>query len=191
MNKTLLNTLENLFGSSGMEFAFESIGHKTLTKSNSGYQLFSLNKPNAKKNKTTNCSMHFNYSIHLIHTIEDIDLLNDKEYGLPIFSNFPLANVVIQPDTIINFTISNKHKGAIDKLDLIRLQLHEKDYNKHKFVIVTKYEILNIFKYIDDLNNIKQYVTTYDPISESSKIKKRNNQVINNKQYNKSKKEKK
>lgn len=179
VNDNILKIMDNLFGTSGMGFVFESVGHKKLTRSVSAYRLRGLNKPNQKKKKTVDSTMKCNYPIHLIRTIEDIGSLKVGEYGLPVFTEFPLVDAVIQPDTLINFTISDTHTGAVDKLNLIRAQLMEKDLNKHKFVIVTKNDNMDNFKYMDDLSDIKQYVTTYDPITESLKKRKRNNEVTN------------
>ena len=170
MDKNLLTVLKGLIGRAGMGCAFENIGHKKLTHSQSVYSLKALNEANQKK--TEDSSMQCNYPVHLFRTIADIGKLKNKEYGLPVTCNFPLVDAVIQPDTLINFTIANTHMGAVDKLLDIRKQLHEKDLKKHKFVIVTKYENLESFKYMNKLRDINQYICADDPTSSSSKKRK-------------------
>ena len=128
MDKNLLTVLKGLIGGAGMGCAYESIGHKKLTRSESKYPLIALNKANQKKNRTVDSSMKYNYPVHLFRTIADIGLLENEEYGLPVTCNFPLVDAVIQPDTLINFTTANTHKGAVDKLLDIRKQLHEKNF---------------------------------------------------------------
>ena len=149
----MLKILEELNGSSGMGIAFESVGHKKLTNSKSEYPLFALNKPYQRQNKTVNSSMHFNHPIRLIRNIEDIGMLNENEYGLPMIGNFPLIDAVIQPNKLINFTVSNR----------LLTDWRTVNYNA-RIVIVTKHSNLDTFQYMSDLSAIRQYVTTYEPI---------------------------
>ena len=145
-----------------MGIAFESIGHNKLTRSKLEYPLIALNKPRQRINKTIDSSMKFNYPVRLIRTIEDIGELKTSEYGLPVIGNFALVDAVIQPNTLINFTISDKHKGAVDKLNDILEQLQ--DPENARIVIVTTHANLDRFHYMNELSTIRQYVTTYEPM---------------------------
>jgi DNA polymerase III delta prime subunit len=162
MDKNLLQMLEKLIGKSGVGIAFETLGHKELTQSKQKYLLKALNKPYQKSNKAVDTSMSFNGPIRLIRTIENIGELEEGEYGLPVISNFALIDAVIQPNTLINFTISNTHKGAVGSLDSILEQLQDPD--NARIVIVTKRTNLDSFRYMNELSKIRQYVTTYEPM---------------------------
>jgi len=90
---------------------------------------------------------------------EDIANLQVGSYGIPYRSNFPLIDAVIQPDTLINFTIVKLHKGANAELELLRGLLSEKDRRKHKFIWMV--EDPEKFSKQDGLGDIKQYAMCY------------------------------
>ena len=50
----------------------------------------------------------------LIRSVADIATLNDGYYGLPIFGNFMLADAIIKPNIMLQFTVSCKHGNATD-----------------------------------------------------------------------------
>jgi hypothetical protein len=104
----------------------------------------------------------------LIRNISDVAELLVGHYGLPTFSNFPLVDAVIQPDTLIQFTVSpEKHKGAVDRLDDIRNQLSA-SRDQHRIVFVIPAFNKDSFKYQENLSSIRQYVTFVDPVATAN-----------------------
>jgi hypothetical protein len=103
----------------------------------------------------------------LIRNVDDIEHLPVGHYGLPIFGNFPLIDAVIQPDTLIQFTVSLNHKGAVDRLDEIRTKLSAPQ-NKHRIIFVIPASNIDFFKYQTNLSTIKQYMTFDDPVASSN-----------------------
>lgn len=64
--------------------------------------------------------------------ISEINKLNDDEYGLPTISNFLVVDAVLQPDTLLQFTVAEKQ---IANLVLIRQQLKGPPCD-HKLIFV-------------------------------------------------------
>jgi hypothetical protein len=158
--RTLYNELERLFQTSGMGNVFESIGHLKLTKTTSQCRIIPLTPKYARKK--TELSVLLKYPVMLLRTVDQISQLEDDMYGLPLFSNFPLVDVVIQPDKLLQFTVSpNSHKGSIESLPGIRKQLRA-DPKDHKMIFVVPVDNLSSFQYQTNLGDIPQYVTTYE-----------------------------
>jgi len=127
----------------------------------------------------------FHRSIMLIRSIEDIEGLSSNHYGLPIFGNFPLVDAIIQPNILIQFTISpTGHKGAVDKLEDIRSQLkgNSKD---HMMVFVIPHGNKDTFKYQRDLESIHQYVTLDDPTASAEVLMPGSSASMNSKSQSK------
>jgi hypothetical protein len=154
-------------GNSGIGNSFECLGHRKLTTCKNAFNLSPLVPKSARDvvNNYPNIKMNFNFPIERMRTFGDVAELHDKHYGLPIVSNFPLVDAVIQPHTLIQFTIArNYHKGAVELLPDLRSKLREKDQTKHIMIFVVPEENMNSFKYQKDLKDIKQYIMITDPI---------------------------
>ena len=93
----------------------------------------------------------------IFRTIEEIGQLTPDMYGIPSTSNFPLIDSVLQPDTLFQFTTSNRHRGSNAKLDEIREHLEEKNLGMHKMIFIVPHENLYSFRTVADLP-IRQYV---------------------------------
>jgi hypothetical protein len=161
--------LKSIFLEYGMGNAFESFGHKILTSNKSEYTIRALTtSKKRRKENNYNDKVNFNLPIMLIRNISDVGNLPNGCYGLPIFSNFPLVDAVIQPDTLIQFTISpEKHKGAVDRLDEIRNQLSA-SRDEHRIIFVIPHDNRDSFKYQKNLSSISQYVTFIDPVATAN-----------------------
>lgn len=79
---------------------------------------------------------------------EDIINLRTGTYGIPYRANFPLIDAIVQPDKVINFTITKIHKGANQDVESLR--------KKHKFIWMV--EDPEKFSKQEGLGDIKQYV---------------------------------
>jgi hypothetical protein len=167
------NAVKSLFGSSGEGNAFETVGHQTLTSTSCSYTATNLKKFMRNNNPDKSISLNF-YGLPriLIRTIEDIKIIPDKYYGLPIFSNFPLVDAIIQPKILLQFTISNSHGSAedVDKYAAIRSQLRGPS-ETHKLIFVTKPECVEEFKAYGVPGDLQCYTMVYLP--SSSLVEKR------------------
>ena len=163
----VLEELQKIIGRSGAGHLFESIGHRKLTASNADHILKPLMPSRAKTSASASLKINlFKYPITLLRSISDIDKLKDGSYGLPIFDNFPLVDAIIQPNMLLQFTISpEKHKGSVDSLAKIRSLLREKDVDKHAMVFVVPKGNLRMFKYQTGLN-ISQFITCDDVVAD-------------------------
>eukprot|EP01038_Epipyxis_sp_PR26KG_P015760 gene15760-21341_t len=158
----LCGELKKIFGSTGMGNLFEAIGHRKLTTCSTAFTFIPLLPIGANNNnKIKTIKKSFNKQIVRFSSIEDISNMPRISYGLPILSNFPLIDAVLQPDTLIQFTISpHYHKGASNRLSEIRATLLEKNQANHKMVFVIPSENLKSFKFQTELLDIQQYVST-------------------------------
>ena len=85
----------------------------------------------------------------LIRHIKDIGNLLTTDYGLPVISNFPLIDAVIQPNYLIQVTESITYKRAVGKLNDIRSQLNERDLKKHAMVFVLNVKNYEKYHFIE------------------------------------------
>ena len=158
---TIYTELEKLFQAAGMGNCFESIGHLKLNRADHQYNLLPLYPKNARRNKQE-LSVPLKYPVMLLRAVDQIKHLPKGKYGLPVFSSFPLVDAIIQPDKLLQFTISpTDHKGSIDSLPGIRKQL-DAPRKDHKMIFVVPIQNLLKFRYQAKLGDISQYVTTYE-----------------------------
>lgn len=119
---TIHSELKKLFNNSGMGYLFEALGHKKLLNNGTDYLLKTLESGQLSSVKENFPKFCFKYP--LVIKIEDIQKLEIQRYCLPLFGNFPLVDAIIQPDTLIQFTMSpNTYKGASAQIEHIRSQL--------------------------------------------------------------------
>lgn len=166
----VVDELEQIIGKSGIGNLFEALSHRKLTKSAVSFLLKPLlaSLPPAKPEFEV---AEFNLPIVRFKTIEEIGNLPDGSYGLPMNSNFPVIDSVVQPLTLIQFTVSpQKHEGSLKMLPAIRAQLREKDPSKHRLIFVIPLENVKTFRYHANLPEIRQLICVTDPsaVGESS-----------------------
>lgn len=133
-----------------------------LQKSSELYRL----KPLAKKVPT--CKPDFptlqaNFPVVLVRDINDIETLEDRCYGFPLFSNFLPVDAIIQPETLIQFTIAQvKDNGATGKLPEIRKKLRG-PLHDHRIIFIVPTDNFESFKYVPERSGIQQYVCFCNP----------------------------
>jgi hypothetical protein len=133
---SLWNTIKGLFGASGEEVAFESLGHKTLVATEEPFTAVDLLYN--KSNKTFSKGFYQMPRV-LFHTVNDIKDLPDDQYGLPLSPYFALVDAAIQPNILLQFTVAGTHDGKEsdeEKYNDLRAQLRgAKDTHKLIFVL--------------------------------------------------------
>ena len=159
--------LRRIIRSSGEGNLFESLGHRKLLKSLVPFTLKPLLNP-LPNDKPAFPSAQFNLSAVLFNTIAEITHLPDGTYGLPVTGNFPLVDAIVQPNMMIQFTISpTGHTGSVKNLPDICAGLHEKDLTKVKFVFVIPKDNVASFRGEEGLVvgeiAIPQYICLDDP----------------------------
>ena len=142
---TLWNPFKDIIGGGGEGVAFESLGHKTLVATDQEYVAENMNSK-ARRNKTFTKSFYQMPRV-LIRSVDGIEQLKDDQYGLPLFCNFALVDVVIQPNLLLQFTIGKTHGQASDvgKYAALRSQLRGA-METHKLIFVVRLDNLEEFK---------------------------------------------
>ena len=151
---SLKEALKAIVGASGIGFCFEYLGHKEMLRC--GHRFEVKGKGQGNSGFVWDCPKP---RLQKFRRAEDIPTLKVGSYGLPYRSNFPLIDAVIQPDTLINFTIAKFHKGANVEVENLRGCLLEKDRKKHKFIWMV--EDAENFPKQDGLGDIKQFAMCY------------------------------
>lgn len=113
-----------------------------------------------------NINIGFNIEIMTRNHFTDISNLPDNTYGVPLFTENHNFDAIIQPDTIIQYMTTVKHKGDSNELDIIRNMLNDKITNHHKIIFVVPQNNLNKFKYQKNLSNVNQFVITDIPLPQ-------------------------
>ena len=124
-------------------------------------------KRGGKRSPKTLCQTSFGQNENAYHirfkTINEIGNLPNGAYGLPLTDQFPIADAIIQPDTLIQFTTSpKKHKGSLTNLTDVRAQLRA-PFNEHRLIFVIPKENLDTFVYHTELKDIRQFICLPDP----------------------------
>jgi hypothetical protein len=162
----LKKKLKKLFGASGVGNSFKCLGHRKLTSFDKKFTLTPLNKKKTEKPDHKEIMVKFKLPLFRLKSVDDVYNLPDGHYGLPIANNFPLVDAVIQPDTFIQFTVSPvRHNGATKTLSVLRALLRDKNKHNHRMIFVVPPESLSTFSHQTNLSDIKQYVTTTEPVS--------------------------
>ena len=174
---TLSEELKKLFSTSGTGYLFEAMGHNRLLNSDESYVLKPLLIKPWPKLKPGYPTFFFKCPVSLIRTIEDIGILSEKHYGLPVTRNFPFVDAIIQPNTLIQFTISPKyHSGAKERIESIRSKLTgDRSSNQMIFAIPQSSE--EIFHYQEGLGNILQFLC-FDDVTTSPSVLMNSNEKI-------------
>lgn len=169
-NVTMTSALRAILGKSGYGSLFESVGHLKMIRCKTDYNLCPLLPPRSSDSKDIVKFSAYQMQTTVIKRITDISELLDGTYGLPLYDNFPLVDAIIQPNTLIQFTVAaTDHKGAIAQLEQIRSQLKDKNTANHRMIFVVSRDNYSTFKYQKDLHAIRQYITTDDPLVQETK----------------------
>jgi hypothetical protein len=169
----LWNEIEGLFGGAGRGIAFESLGHKALIANNHEYTAKNLKTQVANNFKQINKSF-FNLTRYLIRTVEDIEHLPDNMYGLPVTPNFKLVDAVIQPNILLQFTVSETHGNDTDDYTEIRSKLRSTDPSTHALIFVVPTKVTaRTFKPVGIPVNLNCYLMHYDMAAPSVLGKRR------------------
>ena len=167
----IVRELKQIIGESGYGNLFEALGHRKLLKSSEPFLLkpLSASKP-VSTPKPKFGSATFNLPVVRFKTVNDIKRLQNGQYGLPMDSNFPVLDAIIQPDTLLQFTISpKKHSGSLEQLPTIRAQLRQKDLIKHRIIFVVTVDNVQTFQYDADLD-IRQFICIAEPSVMDEKL---------------------
>ena len=167
---TITSTLKGILCKSGYGSLFESVGHLKLIRCETEFNLYPLLPRRSTASKDSVKFSAFKMQTIVIREVTDICKLDNDTYGLPLFDNFPLVDAIIQPNTLIQYTVATTdHKGAVDQLDRIRDQLSDKDPANHRMIFVVSRDNFNTFKYQEDLSDIRQYITTDASLVQKTK----------------------
>jgi hypothetical protein len=150
--------LIQVIGRSMIGNLFEYRGHLLLLKSDRTYRLRGLGQ--------TSKALKFRPLIKKrISVLDDISRLERGEYGIPYASNFPLIDAIIQPNILIQFTGTQKHRAATHKLSDIRQCLLETEWSKHMLIFIV--EDAENFSKQSNLADIRQYAMSYARANQS------------------------
>jgi hypothetical protein len=155
-NRDLFSEVANLFGKSGAGIAFESLAHSNLFQMlNEGTSIDTLHMPSGVPRKNELVAVKVKRKV-FIRSIQDIRLLQEGDYGIPVIPNFSLVDAVIFPNILLQMTISSSHKGAKDSLEQIKTELSKLDPKATPVMIfVLCHSNFKDFKKVADLD-IKQ-----------------------------------
>lgn len=134
---SIIEDLRAILGQSAMGFLFERDAHQLLYQKLKGEGIIVKSMKESGRNSSTTIKLNVTRKV-LIRSIADIASLLDTDYGMPIFSNFPLVDAIVQPCYEFQMTIGMSHKGAVDRQPEIALNLRGTpkmifvlDYNKN------------------------------------------------------------
>lgn len=179
---TMYNAIKNLIGNSGFGQVFENIAHMKLTSSKASYSVKPLHKKGARNVSSDPIQFQFPSTVVRLRSVDDVHNLRNDTYGLPVTSNFPLVDAIVQPNILLQMTVSEeRHKGAVDQLPRLREQLSEQDQTKHRMIFVVPQKNLQKFKHQENLSNIPQFIMCPDEVvcAERSKGGKRKLSELN------------
>eukprot|EP01031_Cornospumella_fuschlensis_P023392 gene23392-28384_t len=169
----LWNALRGVFGASGEGVAFESVGHKKLTTTNATYTAVNLKKGMRHDNRAKSfAKSFFDLPRWRIRKVEDIASLPDDHYGLPLFSNFPVVDAIIQPNILLQFTVAATHGNASDETwyEQIRAGLRG-DKSSHKMIFIIKEENVGKFVHVGTPPDLQCYYMISTPLQDKNKRK--------------------
>lgn len=168
---SIWNAMSEIFGNSVKGVIFEAIGHNKLTTTNKEYTSYILKKGGRKKFKFN----FFGLPRILIRSIADIVRLPLNKYGLPIFSNYPLVDSVVQPDKLINFAVGESHgrESDVHKWQVLRQGLLEKNRKKHKLIFVIPASRQGMIKVVGVPHDLEIYWMNYEDTVDESVVRGR------------------
>jgi hypothetical protein len=160
---SMYEAVAELVGNAALGTFFECIAHRKLTSDRS-FELQPLYKKGTRGVSRTPIVLDLSDKhVVALHSIDDIRELPADSYGLPAAPNFPLVDAIVQPNLLLQMTVSaGQHRGATEHLPLIRAQLQERDASKHKMVFVLPQKNMKTFLFQEDLRDIKQFILCPD-----------------------------
>ena len=157
----LVDELEQVIGKAGVGNLFEAVGHRKLMRSTLPFLLKPLSET-LSPIKPAFESAIFNLPLVRFKTVANIGNLPNGTYGLPMDNDFPVVDAVIQPDTLLQFTVSpEQHKGSLQELANIRAHLHAPPKD-HRIIFVVPLKSINTFRYHPKLEGIRYLVCVSD-----------------------------
>ena len=145
---------------------FESVGHVKLTQTN---KTFSAKIP--KKGGRKRLDLNFHVPIVHIRTIDDIDSLPNNTYGLPNYGNLMLADTILTPNIMVQFTVENIHGNADDteRWGAIHARLGGA-MKDHKLVFVIPAKNFATFACIGVPDDLECYYMTWEDLDSTSVV---------------------
>lgn len=166
----MASEFRGILGSSGYGSFFESVGHLEMIRCKTEHNLYPLLPSRSSGSKDIVKFSAYQMQTAAIKKIADITELSHGTFGLPLYNHYPLVDAIIQPDTLIQFTVAaTDYKGSIYQLEGIRSQLRDKNAANHRMIFVVSRDNCRTFKYQKDLHAIRQYITTDDPLVQETK----------------------
>ena len=163
-NTTQLAQIQAIFQKSGTGFMFEYAAHRKFCKFKGTRFVYQLG---------TNVIVRLDMTVKkivLIRSIDDIATLKIGDYGLPTTSNFSLIDGVMN-NILINYTIAEKHTGAVGKLDKIKSKIDEqprrRQYMNYYLLFVVPSEVVSKFTKINtNAKSIKEYADSFRDVTQ-------------------------
>lgn len=156
---SLSSLLSQAIGQSGVGSCIEYFGHRNLLHRTGNIKMRRMGSGNKGDNELKLTDV---VSMQKFDGIDAIGSLPNNVYGIPVTCTFPVIDAIIQPDTMLQYTIADDHEGIPATLDLIRRQLRQSDPRKHRFVFVVPASMVKTFKHQKGLGNVPQFVCTYE-----------------------------
>lgn len=178
-NAGLAQLLKSMLGNSAMGVMFESLAHKKFMNSEFDLQIRKLTSQSRSEAEIE--AVRVGYPTIIIRDVADIAQLPVERYGLPLYSSFPLVDAIIQPNIMLQMTISpTVHQGAVNRLNDIQNNL-KGNRADHKMIFVVPADIVSSFPFQTNLPaDVAQYVAVMDDIVNQ-------NTIMTTKQYSNTK----
>jgi hypothetical protein len=129
-----------------------------------------LNLKTKRWSKLTTSATHFRKV--LIRTTDGTQRFRVGDIGVPAIGNFPLVDVVVKPNILLQMTVAKKHSNAVNRLVDIQTKLGS-NKDQHKIVFVTTTANVHEFQMCSDLEQISQFVMCPEVAAGDSTLSKR------------------
>ena len=145
---------------------FESVGHVKLTQTNKTFSAKILKK---KGQKETGLKFSRFNSSH--PTIDYIASLPNNTYGLPNYENLMLADAILTPNIMVQFTVEIIHGNAdyTERWGAIRARLGGA-MKDHKLVFVIPAKNFATFACIGVPDDLECYYMTWEDLDSTSVV---------------------
>ena len=162
---SLRDALKRIVGSSGLGCAHEYLSHAAFLAGDQTTITFGLSPLRAIVKLPAGL---YGRQVTLVRNIPDLANLRGRNttYGLPSVSNFPAVDAIVTPN-LLQMTISDKHRGAVDKLPDIATALGVDEADLLLIFVVESVERVWAFKF-PVLPGIQMVVTPRDVCTEQA-----------------------
>lgn len=148
----VIDSLKNLFGSSGMGNAFEYTSHVVLANANAEHICLTSEGTYVK------VALGNRHKV-LIRNVADIANLQVGDRGVPTTCNFPFVDEVIPPNLGVQFTTGRTHKVPNTSGPQIIQALGLASWAEFMVVFVVPRNVLPLFRFPTNLGAMKMSVT--------------------------------